>query len=216
MNWKDYFYFERRDRNTVILLLLVLIVSGLIYYVTRTDDTLYSPDESEYQKQLDDFLLNLNDKDQSDSVKVKYPIIQKYSQKLKVGEMIELNSADTTQLKKIPGIGSSFANRIVKYRNLLGGYISLSQLREVWGVDQSLYTKIKPYISLKIKVTKVKINQMSAQELRKHPYINYQQAKIITDLRQRKGNITSLSRLSLLDEFTEKDIKRLEYYLSFD
>jgi len=135
---------------------------------------------------------------------------------LKPGETIELNSADTTDLKKIPKIGSGFAGRIVKYRESLGGYFYIDQLKEVWGMDDYLYADIRPYITLEPGIKKLKINSASFEQLNKHPYISYKQAQVIIDLRERKGNLNSLSRLSLLDEFTQKDIERLRLYLSFD
>lgn len=216
MNWKDYFYFEKRDRYAIILLLILITICGILYILTRKDSTLYPPEESAYQKQLDKFQSNLKEKQQTDSTEYIYPILHQYTSKLKPGETIELNSADTTDLKKIPGIGTSYANRIVKYRNSLGGYVAVSQLSEVWGLDTDLYQKITPYITIKRKTKKIKINQCSSEELRKHPYINYKQAKVITDLRMRKGNITSINRLSLLDEFSDSDIRRLEAYISFE
>lgn len=135
--------------------------------------------------------------------------------KLKAGEVIELNEADTMQLKMIPNVGSGYANRIIKYRNLLGGYNRLEQLKEVWGMDEYLYEKIIPYMVLKIRNGKMRINEASFQELNKHPYIDYKQAKIIVDIRERKGPIESMERLALLEEFSEKDLQRLSPYLSF-
>jgi DNA uptake protein ComE-like DNA-binding protein len=65
-------------------------------------------------------------------------------------------------------------------------------------------------------VEKVRINTADFEELNKHPYISYKQAKVITDIRERKGDIESVSRLSLLEEFTANDIRRLTPYLLFN
>ncbi|MDU1891190.1 MAG: helix-hairpin-helix domain-containing protein [Dysgonomonas sp.] len=89
-------------------------------------------------------------------------------------------------------------------------------MREVWGVDEGLYAKITPYILVDKKVKRLKINTAGFKELNKHPYISYEQTKIIVDIRERKGKIESINRLSLLNEFTDQDLERLTPYLSFD
>lgn len=137
-------------------------------------------------------------------------------EKLTSGQTIPLNESDTTEWKKIPGIGSGYANRIVKFRDLLGGFASVDQLKEVYGVDDELFTKIRLYIHFDSHIKKLDVNNLSADQLRKHPYINYKQAKVIADLRQRKGRINSIKTLQMLDEFTEDDIRKLTPYLSFD
>jgi len=135
--------------------------------------------------------------------------------KLTEGETIFLNESDTADWKKIPGIGSVYASRIVKYRNLLGGFVSVNQLREVYGIDDELFAKIYPYIKTDGKYTKIAVNKLEFKQLLRHPYLNYKQVKVIVDLRRRKGNISSINELALLDEFTAEDIERLNPYLQF-
>ncbi len=98
----------------------------------------------------------------------------------------------------------------------MGGYNNLNQLKEVWGMDDDLFNKIIPYLKITSNTKKIKVNTASFEELNKHPYIKYKRAKIIIDIRERKGKIESIDRLSLLEEFTETDTKRLTPYLSFD
>lgn len=135
--------------------------------------------------------------------------------KLTEGETIFLNESDTADWKKIPGIGSVYASRIVKYRNLLGGFVSVNQLQEVYGIDDELFAKIYPYIKTDGKYTKIAVNKLEFKQLLRHPYLNYKQVKVIVDLRRRKGNISSINELALLDEFTAEDIERLNPYLQF-
>ena len=117
--------------------------------------------------------------------------------------------------RKLPGIGSSYASRIVKYRELLGGYVSLEQLLEVYGMENELYSRIIPYISTDTNYRKIKVNELEFRELLRHPYLNYKQVQAIVSLRRRKGDIVSIGELSMLDEFTSADIDRLEPYLEF-
>jgi len=141
----------------------------------------------------------------------KYPVQPKLSE----GETITLSQSDTAQWKMIPGIGSSFARRIVKYQNLLGGFVSKEQLREVYGMDDELYTRIEPYIKEDAQVTKLTVNKLEFRDLLRFPYLSYEQVKAITDLRKRKGSISSLDELGMLEEFSQEDLLKLAPYLEF-
>lgn len=129
------------------------------------------------------------------------------------GTLVEVNTADIAELKKIPGIGSGIAKSIVAYRNRLGGFYSLHQLEEVNRVDSTLikWFKLEEPVAYLLK-----INEVGLEVLRAHPYINFYQAKTIVEHRRKKGKIKSLSQLALYEEFTEKDLERLSAYISFD
>lgn len=129
------------------------------------------------------------------------------------GTMIDAGTADTVELKKIPGIGSGIARSIVAYRNLLGGFYSLEQLNEVEYFTSDM---IKWFKLDNVDIRKLNINKVGLDKLRQHPYLNFYQAKIIIEHRKKRGNIKSLSQLSLYEEFTEKDLNRLAYYFYFD
>lgn len=140
-----------------------------------------------------------------------YPSIEKFSE----GETISLNETDTAEWKKVPGIGSTYASRIVGYRDLLGGFVQVEQLLEVYGIDQELFSRIAVYIKPDGNFRRLQVNQAEFRELLRHPYLNYKQVQAIMGLRRRKGDITSIRELSMLDEFTPEDIFRLEPYLEF-
>jgi len=129
------------------------------------------------------------------------------------GTQVDVNSADTTELKKIPGIGSGIAKAIVGYRKRLGGFYSLEQLAEIKYVTPELFEWFKLE---ETSVRKLEINKSGLDKLRLHPYINFYQAKVIVEHRRKKGPIKSLSQLALYEEFTEKDLIRLSAYISFD
>lgn len=129
------------------------------------------------------------------------------------GILVDVNVADTTELKKIPGIGSGIAKAIVVYRNRLGGFYSLEQLAEIEYITPSLMKWFKLGEPL---VRPLKINEVGLETLRAHPYLNFYQARIIVEHRRKKGSIKSLSQLSLYEEFTEKDLERLSAYFKFD
>lgn len=139
------------------------------------------------------------------------------TEKFPEGTLVELNAADTTTLKKVPGIGSTFARRIVKYRELLGGFYTVGQLSEVYGIDEERYTALAPwFFTDTLYIRKLNVNALPAADLRRHPYLNYRQAKAIEQLRKQKSRLSGWENLQLIEEFTDMDRKRLRPYLSFE
>jgi len=112
--------------------------------------------------------------------------------------VVELNTADSLELTKIKGIGKAFARRIIAYRDLLGGYIRIDQLGEVYGVRKELINSIASNITLdSTKIKFINLNLVTYEELKKHPYISDYQAKAIIYYRSKVGNIKN--RKELLD-----------------
>ena len=142
----------------------------------------------------------------------RYPATEKFAE----GTVIEINTSDSLQLMKIPGVGTSFAKRIAGYRNLLGGFYRLEQLQEVYGMYEELYVKIIPYLRTDAdKIMPIPANTASLDKLKSHPYINFYQAKAIVEMRKKKGKLENINELSLLEEFTAEDIERIKHYLAF-
>ena len=149
---------------------------------------------------------SLVDSQRSQRDTLRYPV------KLREYEHIVLNTADTSQLKKVPGIGSYYAKEIMRRGQWLGGYVSIDQLDEIDGFPQSA----KQYFVIDHPSPKrLNINKLSLDQLRRHPYINYYQAKAIVDYRRLHGNITSLEQLRLSRDFTPEVIRRLEPYITY-
>lgn len=129
------------------------------------------------------------------------------------GTMVDLNRADTAELKKIPGIGSGIARMIVGYRARLGGFCRIEQLGEI-NLDVE---KLRPWFEVDASaISRLPVNKASVDRLRRHPYLNFYQAKVVVEHRKKHGKITSLKSLALYDEFTEADFRRLEPYLLFE
>lgn len=129
------------------------------------------------------------------------------------GTIIELNSSDTTELKKIPGIGSVIARRIIGYRQRLGGFYRIGQLAEI-GLDTAL---LCPWFRIDAdSIRRIDVNRASLERLRRHPYINFYQARAIVEYRKKQGKLKSLKPLSLLEEFPKEELERMLPYLAFD
>lgn len=140
-----------------------------------------------------------------------------YTEKYPIGTILELNTADTAALKKIPGIGSVFSNRIVKYRNLLGGFYSVAQLSEVYGIDEDRYHALKGWFSADpTLIHKRSLNTLSADSLYRHPYLSRPQVRAILQQRRQKGYLSGWNSLWLLDEFANIDKERIEAYFTFE
>ena len=136
----------------------------------------------------------------------------RYPLKLKPGEHVSLNAADTSLLKRVPGIGSGFARAIVGYRERLGGYYSVSQLLEISGFPQSAL----PYFDIgTARCRRLNVNTATLSQLRRHPYIGFYRAKTIVDHRRLHGIIRSLSELGLYKDFTPEAVDRLSHYVEF-
>lgn len=136
----------------------------------------------------------------------------RYPVKLKPTERVALNTADTALLKRVPGIGSYYARRIVNYRRQLGGYVSVSQLAEIEGMP----AEAMAYFTVDAShIQRLRINELTLAQLRRHPYIDYLQARDICDYRRLKGPISSLAQLRLLHVFPEAALDRLRPYIEF-
>ncbi|GAT61465.1 ComEA family DNA-binding protein [Paludibacter jiangxiensis] len=139
-----------------------------------------------------------------------------YNKTTKTEAIVELNSADTTQLKQVKGIGSGFARRIAGYRKRLGGFVRIDQLREVWGITPEMYATVAPHFSIDKKyVQTINVNKASLERLKYHPYLNFYTAKAIYELRLTKGTLKSINDLKSVDILDKDLINKIEPYLSF-
>ena len=137
----------------------------------------------------------------------------------KTDEMVELNSADTTRLKMLRGIGSGYAKMIVAYREKLGGFYKAEQLLEVYKFPDETYQKIKHQLSVDTTlIRKIKINEATVKQLKSHPYISYYQALSIVENRELQPAMryNSLYDMVVDEDLKEEDILRVAPYFSFE
>lgn len=129
--------------------------------------------------------------------------------------VIELNCADSTLLTTLPGIGPVFASRICKFREYLGGYYSVSQLLEVYKLPEETYHAIKPLLTLDtLQIKTINVNFCTINDLKKHPYCNYQQARSIVEYRAKNGSLKEVGQL-LQDEVIDSvSLKKMMPYLT--
>ena len=132
--------------------------------------------------------------------------------KLQKGATLELNSADTTALRRVPGIGQYYARKIAERRKRLGGFVSTSQLDEI----EDFPEEAKAFFTVdSSRVKRISVNSTTLSELRRHPYIGFYLARDIVEARRLHGSIRSIGELLMLESADERTIKRLEPYLEF-
>ncbi len=127
--------------------------------------------------------------------------------------VLDLNKATAEDLQKVKGIGPSFSERIVKYRDLLGGFSEKTQLSEVYGLEDEVIEKLLGQFSIQSGVQKIPINSDSLKVLAKHPYISYDMAKIILNYRKAHGDFEQLEDLMKIKTIDENVFLRLKPYL---
>jgi len=139
---------------------------------------------------------------------------QQYEEKEPV--LIDINTATAEDWKQLKGIGPSFSNRIMKYRDLLGGFTSPLQLKEVYGLDAILYVEIQDFLkneSLEL-IKTINLNMVDELTLKKHPYINAKLAKSIVKRRIRKGDYQEVDEIQKIGGVDDVLFQKLSPYLS--
>lgn len=130
-------------------------------------------------------------------------------------KLVELNSADSLAIVYLKGVGPAFTKRIIKYRKMLGGFHSIYQLKEVYGMNDSLYNAISSQVLVNTDVvSKIPINAIDVNSLKSHPYFSYQSANAIVNFRSKHGRISE-SDFKSLGLFSEEKLQKIIPYLSF-
>lgn len=129
--------------------------------------------------------------------------------------LVELNSASQEELESIPGIGSFFAKNILKQRQRLGGFVKKEQLLEVWKFDSDKYHAIEKYVKVNANdVQKIKLNSIKVEELKSHPYLDWNKANSIIKIRDKKGGYKSIEEIKESVLIDEELFEKLKPYLS--
>ncbi|HOW24713.1 MAG TPA: helix-hairpin-helix domain-containing protein [Bacteroidales bacterium] len=129
--------------------------------------------------------------------------------------IVDLNTADSLALVRLRGIGPVLAARILKYRESLGGYADLSQLKEIYGMDTIALRTIIPYLSVDVTVIrKMNLNTATFRELLRHPYLEYEDVKQIVNYRDGHHPVDSLNALYGIEGLRPELVTRILPYLT--
>jgi competence protein ComEA len=136
--------------------------------------------------------------------------------KLAAGQVVEVNTADSAKLTRIHGIGPAFAARIIEYRTRLGGFLQKEQLKEIYGINDEKYPGIAAQITVNTaRISKIRINEVDFEGLRKFPYFSNKQTNAIIQYRLQHGNyhsITDMQNIAILDDVI---LRKIEPYINF-
>ncbi len=231
---REFFYLQKSDRKVILTLLCVIVIAmGVIFLTGGEEETnglmpvdtlrkeVHHDTARRYQEKVRTVYVKtkvvyrdtafrrgvaFRNSQKGDSVKAHYQL------KLHNGEHLVLNTADSAALVTVPGIGPYFARKVIWYGERLGGYVSVDQLDEIEGfpLDAKDYFVVENACP-----EKLNINQLSLAALKRHPYINYFQAKAILDYRRLHGPIHSLDDLRLSKDFSPEAIARLTPYVEY-
>lgn len=140
---------------------------------------------------------------------------QTFTQRMK--GPLDINITDSAALEKLPGIGEKLSARIIKYRERLGGFISISQLTEVYGLSDSVMQIISPmlFVSDQFKPRKIDVNKAEYKDLRKHPYFTHTIVKSFLNYRKTHGLLASIESVELIISIEKDDVRKIAPYLSF-
>lgn len=131
---------------------------------------------------------------------------------------LDINMADSLELQQVKGVGPVLSGRIVRFREKLGGFVSLEQLYEVWGLDSVVVERLQTqaYVQEDFKPAIIKINSASREELALHPYINPSQARLLHAYRQQHGPFKSPDELAKIHTLDSEFVKKVAPYIRLD
>ena len=129
---------------------------------------------------------------------------------------IDINNSTIEEWKQLRGIGEITAKRIVNFRDKLGGFVSIEQLKTTYNIADSTIDKVAHQLILSPIVTKIPINTISAEALKMHPYVKKKQAYLIVNYRVNRGRYSNSADLKKVKALTPEFIEQLSPYLSFE
>lgn len=131
-----------------------------------------------------------------------------------INELLELNTASKEDLLRLKGIGDSFADRIIKYRDLLGGYYEKEQVLEVYGMDSSRYFGFSQNVIIDTnQINKMNLNEADFKLLIRHPYLNKYKTRAILKYRELEGGFTKIEQIHQNNLILKEDFFKLRPYL---
>lgn len=242
--WKNWFYFSLEERRVVWLFLFIIAVTMSVRYVGKRELRLQSQIDSlnsiisshqavtptPNNQSTTPIRSDIKPKRETDQTKKRSTITPsppiastqsnsrtfKPSNKFVTPTRLCLNSTDSLELQRVPGIGPVYAQAIIRYRERLGGYLDIGQLNEITVIRPQSLQQIKEWLTIEsLTLSTLNINRATFKELVRHPYIGYERAKLISNYIRKSGDLSSLSLLSSYNEFDSLSIGKIAPYVRF-
>lgn len=129
--------------------------------------------------------------------------------------VVDINTGDTSAFVALPGIGDKLALRIVNFRDKLGGFYSIEQIGETYGLPDSSFQKIKPFLKIEnASLRKINLNTATKDEMKSHPYLKWNLANAIVEYRNQHGNFSSVDDLKKISLITASVFDKIKFYLT--
>ena len=226
--YREFYLLSRGEQRGLILLSLFLILS-LVFRITVQLLPEREPEGLEEFEQEARLLMTAlaeadslkrtgsNSSGEKERKSPGHYTVPAYQTKTKTtAKPIDINRADSAQLLLLPGIGPVFAGRIIKYRDLLGGFVSIDQLEEVYGFPRETLQKIRDKIVVdSAAIRKINVDTASFRELLRHPYLEYEEVKALVEYRDFKGDIISENELRLNFILQDSTIRKINAYFDY-
>lgn len=205
---KEWFGYTRRERrSSFILLLIIAAVAGIRFIVPNRQmnieiiplgDTISFTDGNPAKSTI-----TQNQKSQSGKI-------------IKPARMLDLNKCDSAALEALPGLGPVLSARIVRYRNLLGGYADVSQLKEVYGLPEETYNLVSGMLRANPDdIRKISVNTADYRQLIRLPYFERYEVSAILKYRELKGKVESIDELVENGVIDSGKVRKVKWYLEF-
>ncbi len=212
-----WFGYSRRERRSTFILLVILIAVIMIRYtVSVSQDPIEIISDSLFI--AENFKAGQPEKlPMADSMRVKsLPFFTGRKIKFTAPDSISLNACDSADLERLPFLGPVLSGRIIKYRNLLGGFVSVVQLKEVYGISDTAYAALSGrfYIDSSL-VRQIDINLASFGELLRHPYLDMSDVQSIFRYREAGGAILSADDLSGEGILPVVKVQKIDPYINY-
>ncbi len=141
----------------------------------------------------------------------------KFKARPKITINIDVNAATAEEWQKLRGIGASYSKRIVKFRNALGGFHSIEQISEVYGLPDSTFQSIQPFLKIEDgNIKQININTASREDLKTHPYLKWKQADVIINYREQHGSFETVDDLLKVKVIPPETLEKLKPYIQVD
>ncbi len=217
---KHYLSFSRAEQRGILILVIIILLINL-FRMYFPDATRLKPiDLMAFKTEISSFEAALGQAKRVTG-RHSYGSLPDSSESLRSNKdpsfFIELNRADTLDLQRLRGIGPSFARRIIGYRKRLGGFTSVRQLLEVYGMDSARYLVIIKYLAVDTAyIQRMNLNTISFKNLIAHPYMPYEFAKEIAIYQKKHKGIKAIEELEGLKSYDSATFVKLRPYIAVE